>query len=128
MVVSVIDVLSSFVGAVIIMIGATVSIIYDWELIHSAPIPESCAVIVIVSDDEILLIIHVTGVAYGSVVSPPAPVQVPRPAPVVFGIRVIFVRSFPVGAVIVTVESVIVVLLRVVGAFIVTIGGNLMIV
>ena len=71
-----------------------------------------------------LLIIQFTGVAYGSVVSPPAPVQVPRLAPVVLGMRVIFVRSFPVGAVIVTVESVIVVLLRVVGAFIVTIGGN----
>lgn len=79
-------------------------------------------------EDEILLIKHVTGVAYGSVESPPAPVHVPRVAPVVFGTRTILVRSFPVGAEIITVESVIVALLSVVGALIVTIGGNLIVV
>lgn len=72
--------------------------------------------------------IQVTGVAYGSVVSHPTPVHAPRLAQVVFGTKTILVRSFPVGAVIVTVESVIVALLRVVGALIVTIGGNLIVV
>jgi hypothetical protein len=61
---------------------------------------------------------------YGSVVPQNASVHVPREAQVVFGVRTIFMISFPVGVVIVTVESVIEVLSKVVGALIVTIGGN----
>lgn len=71
------------------------------------------------------MIIQFTGLAYGSIVSPHAPVQAPRLAQVVRVERAIFVISFPDGVLIVTVESVIVVLLRVVGALIVTIGGKL---
>ena len=90
--------------------------------------PESSAVTVTDPDVPIALMVQVTGVAYGSVVSHTTPVQEPRVAPVVFGVRTIFVRSFPVGAEIVTVESVIVALLNVVGAENVIIGGNFMVV
>lgn len=72
----------------------------------------------------ILLITQVTGFAYGDVRSEPDHVQVQSVAFVVFGLRVIFEISFPLGLVIVTVESVIVLPLRVVGAVKTTLGGN----
>ena len=82
----------------------------------------------ILPDADILLMLHVTGVAYGSVVSPPAPVQDHKLAPVVHGVSIILVMSFPVGADIVIVESVIVAFESVVGAVNDTIGGNLIVV
>lgn len=61
-------------------------------------------------------------------VSPPAQVQVLRLAPVVKEVKAMFEISFPEGVVMVTVESVIVLLEIVVGVLIVTIGGKLIVV
>lgn len=128
MVVSVIAALSSFVGAVILTTGGVVSMIYDCEFIPEARIILSSAVTVIVHESDILFISHVTGDIYGSTVHHPVPVQTHRLTHVVPGASCMFVIAFQVGAEIVTVESVIVVLLRVVGALMVIIGGNLMVV
>lgn len=127
-VVSVIAALSSFVGAVIVTTGAIVSIIYDWEFIPEARITLSSAVTVIVHESDMLFISQVTGEINGSVVQPPVPVQVQSVADVVPGSNCILVIAFPVGVEIVTVESVMVALLSVVGALKVTIGGNLIVV
>ena len=68
--------------------------------------------------------IHVTGFAYGVTVSDHDHVQVPRVAFVAHGVITIFEISFPLGFVIVTVESVIVEPLRVVEAEKTTLGGK----
>lgn len=88
----------------------------------------SSAVTVIVPESEIEFISHVTGEINGSVVHHPVPVHVQSVAHVVHGASCIFVIAFQVGVEIVTVESVIVVLLSVVGALNVMIGGNLIVV
>lgn len=80
--------------------------------------------IVIESELATLFILQFTGLVYGSVVSPPLHIQLQRLAHVIPGVSVILVRSLPAGDEIVTLESIIVALLSVVGAFIVTFGGK----
>ena len=92
---------------------------------HVAQILASSQLTVIVPLAEILLISHVTGFAYGLVVSHPFPVHVHSVALVVFGVSMMLEISFPLGFVIVTVESVIAVQLSVVGAVKTTFGGKL---
>lgn len=123
-VVFVIEVLDNFVGAVIVILAGLLSIIYDCEFRPVAPKIASSPDTVIVPDHVILLIIHVTGVAYGATVSEPDHVQAPSVALVVFGVSTIFETSFPLGLFIVTVESEIITPLSVVGALKVTLGGN----
>ena len=98
--------------------------IYDCEFRPVAPIEASSHETVIVHEAVILIILHITGFAYGAIVSDHEPVQTQRVAFVVPGISVMFEISFPLGFEIVTVESIIVVPLSVVGALNVTLGGN----
>lgn len=124
MVVVVISTLLVLTGAVIVSTGATVSIIYDCVLLHSAPLLASSAKTVIVHESDIPLTVHVTGFAYGSVVSHPAPIHVHNKADVHHDHILIFVRSPNDGVETSNVVSLITVLLIVVGAVIVITGGK----
>ena len=108
----VVSVILSFfflVGALIVITGSTVSIVYMCELYPVAPLLISSACIIIVPLLLIFLMLQVTYVVYGASCTPPASEQFSRytPSDAVPEIAMLLILCPAIGAVIVTVESLI---------------------